>query len=193
MLRSTLESLVSPAERPGQGGYRSGPRWRENQAVQQVAQSFGVHLKQNKGACGTVPARARARSLTPTICDRRFLKRAGHAGLRGAVNDGATRIAANYKFALSYVFSVRPQVRRPPSLLRAVLISVAFGRLPQSLSSRMTSSFRRTSLNISSTTRALVRSCFAKLCRHECVRVCSRDRSAPAGTGPDTVYHFGME
>ena len=100
-------------------------------------------------------ARARARSLTPTICDRRLSKRAGHAGLRGAVNDGATRIAANYKFALSYVFSVRPQVRRPPSLLRAVLISAAFGRLPQSLSSRMTSSFRRTSLNISSTTRAL--------------------------------------
>ena len=60
MLRSTLESLMSlPNARAKEdivvvqdGG---------DQAVQQVAQSFGVHLKQNKGACGTVLLRGLAR------------------------------------------------------------------------------------------------------------------------------------
>ena len=46
------------------------------------------------------------------------------------MNDGATRIAANYKFALSYVFGVRPQVRRPPSRRRAILISGAGPQAP---------------------------------------------------------------
>ena len=60
MLRSTLESLVSlPNARAKEDivVVQDG----ENQAVQQVAQSFGVHLKQNKGACGTVLLRGLAR------------------------------------------------------------------------------------------------------------------------------------
>ena len=68
MLRSTLESLMSlPNARAKEdivvvqdGG---------DQAVQQVAQSFGVHLKQNKGARGAVP-RGLRKKLAALICDQ---------------------------------------------------------------------------------------------------------------------------
>lgn len=87
MLRATLQSLLAL---PG-----LSPKYDvivvqdgTDGAVKDVALSFGVHLKQN----------------------------AGHAGLRGAANDGAARIAAHYKFALSYAFGAR---RDAPAIIVA--------------------------------------------------------------------------
>ena len=86
------------------------------------------------------------------------------------MNDGATRIAANYKFALSYVFGVRPQVRRPPSRRRAILISGAGPQAPAVIVVEDDFLFSPDFFEyFEHNARALVRSCFSTLRRDECV------------------------